>query len=1089
MAPSGRPSVNIHVFNIVMYTLMLQVNEVSPSKKTLGSFHQASPCAFNHTAAGTQCTTISAVSAVASSISDPELWTTSDIDNILLQGDALHCKVLTERGWPNDQVTKEVDVDELPQTITFYNDTNSVCASIGIAEGQQYFFSHEILTKVPTLTETMQSKSMIIRLYEASYCIHKSTLTSHIYLFDSHAIDQEVAGLLRFDNADQLAGYLAHKVKGRRQQQIDCIPVHVEAIERSPSNTSASRDETTCPVNREKCLVMETETILNMITKPDGGICHKIPKARGNSVFLIDLASVSHKDLTSDNTGVYEVHSSNQKMYSCTLRGDHIEKAESVGRKCPYDYKIRRNYAYKDKKNKRMVYKVYDSKEQLLPYAIIHYIGTNFPALPHGNRPSKAYQRTFPSTIDALRESASNVAPKEAIRQVEAQKGGLLTASSQEIPRDRRQVYSLNRKRRLDGTAPKSRNTGKVDDPDIAKLQGLMNVSTDLVTDYNIYSEGGKPYVRTFTCPQNTSEMIRKFCQPTSKQKSQLGIDMTYNTGHFYTTTFTFPHPMLRNRQGINPTVFGGFMTSVRKRREDYKYLAGQLKKYCKLDALIYGTDGEAPLELGFEEIFPSAGSKPSVKLRCFDHVKSNLQNKLKECKVDMKMTKKIISSILGQESFGKRVPGLVDVKAEVFDAKYEALKEQWPEQFAKYMEEKSGGPSIKTLLQTSMSAATRTAAGLGLPAGKYDNQRTEALHNVVKDCINRQYVNQVQLIEAVSERLFDAQKNELIKAVYGKGEYELDREFKRREVPENTWNDMTSTQRDQKVKEVYGFAITKSPQKPTAQCVPLSVSPEDCGDNLSNLTESVVQKLWSNAEYLLAAGNVHELPNGSFSVSGFSNVHLVTITNKRFSCNCESFTRNRGLCEHVLAVSERKKVLGEFLMSYKPRSVAQVSTPRTSGQAPNKNVRRGQNNMRAASINLSCSVKDLNVEAPMEISEVHHNTNPFTICYFSDLKVTTRKKRRCATCGVEFVLLTQEPHDFVLLHKERWVYFKKQADGKVVKKHTINRFCDKLYCVKKDCLLERHPYFWNGLIHIPDRDEFGEYRLKKLQQQLDYAL
>ena len=1071
--------------------LFLQAKQVTPSKRTLGSFHQASPDAFNHTAAGTQCTTISAVSAVAAAISDPESWTSSDIDNILLQGDALHCKILTGRGWPNDQVTKEVDVDELPQTITFYNDTNSVSASIGIAEGQQYFLSHEILDKLPMLTQTMDCNSMIIRLYEASYCIHKSTLTENLYLFDSHAIDQEVAGLLRFNNADELANYLTQKVEGRRQQQIDCIPVHVEAIERSSSSNSASRDETSCPVNTERSIAMESETILNMITKPDGAICHRIPNARGNSVFLIDLTSVSPKDLTCDNTGVYEGHSSNQKKYSCTVRDDRIEKAESAGKRCPYDYKIRRNYAYKDKNNKRMVYTVYDSKEQLLPHAIIHYIGTSFPAIPHGNRPNKIYRRTFPSTMDALRESVSRVAPKEAIRQVEAQKGGLLTASTQELPRDRRQAYGLvAQKRKLDGSVPKSKNTGKVDDPDIAKLQGLMNVSTDLVTDYNIYSEDGKPYVRTFTCPQNTREMMRKFCQPSSKLKSQVGIDMTYKTGHFYTTTFTFPHPMLRNKQGNNPTVFGGFMTSVRKRREDYKYLAGQLKKYCKLDALIYGTDGEPALEQGFEEIFPSAGSKPSVKLRCFDHVKSNLLDKLKECKVDMQTSNGIISAILGKESLGERVPGLVDEKLEVFEAKYDALKEQWPDKFSRYMEEeKSGGPSLKTGLQTSMSAASRTAAGLGFPAGKYDNQRTESLHNVVKDCIDRQYVNQVQLIEAVNKRLFDAQKNELIKAVYGKGEYELDGEFKRREVPEDTWNSMTPAQRNQKVRAVYGYAMDKSPQKPDVQTVPLSVSPEACGDNLSGFTQNVIEKLWRNAEYIIAAGNVRELPNGSYSVSGYSDVHLVTITVNRLSCNCESFTTNRGICEHVLAVSEKKEILKDFLTSYKPKSFAQVSNPRASGQAPNRKVRRGRNNMRAAPINVRCEVRDLNVDSTPVFSEVHHNTNQFKICYFREMKRTPRKKRHCETCGVEFVLLTQEPHDFALSHQERWVYFKKNDDGTVTKRYTTDVFCEKFYCVKKTCLLQRHPYFWNGLIDIPDKDEFGQYRMKVLKQQLDYAL
>ena len=54
---------------------MFKQNTVLPE-----SFHQASLNAFNHTLAGTQCTAISAVLAVTAAVSDPETWTSSDID-------------------------------------------------------------------------------------------------------------------------------------------------------------------------------------------------------------------------------------------------------------------------------------------------------------------------------------------------------------------------------------------------------------------------------------------------------------------------------------------------------------------------------------------------------------------------------------------------------------------------------------------------------------------------------------------------------------------------------------------------------------------------------------------------------------------------------------------------------------------------------------------------------------------------------------------------------------------------------------------------------------------------------------------------
>ena len=619
-----------------------------------------------------------------------------------------------------------------------------------------------------------------------------------------------------------------------------------------------------------------------------------------------------------------------------------------------------------------------------------------------------------------------------------------------------------------------------------------MNTDTDFVRDYNLYTENKKSFVRTFTCPSATSDLIRKFCQPTSKHKSQLGVDMTYRTGHFYTTTFTFPHPMLQNSRGIHPTMFGGFMTSVKKRKEDYKYLAEQLKKYCGLKALIYGTDGEIGLEQAFEETFPSSGPNQSVKLRCFDHLKSNLLDKLKECGLSDATSRERIIEILGHESEGIRQPGLVDVKAELFEAKYNSLKTLWPQKFLEYLEdEKSGGASVKTVLRTSMSSTARTAAGLGLPPNKFDNQRTEALHNVVKECIDHQYTNQVQLIEALHDRLFESQNNELVKAVYGKGEYRLSDDFKKRAVSEQVWNDMTPTQRKQKVKLVYGQDIpVPSPEKPVLKLVELSVSPQHCEDNLRELPEKAVQKMWRDAEYILTVGSIVCLPNGTFSVSGYSDIHQVFYDDARHDCNCNIFSKNRGICQHVLAVAESQHDLKTYLSTYQPRESAIVENPRRSGDVPNKKKRRGRNNMKSTSINISCTPTDLNSPSDMDFSEAHHNDKPFHVFYKKNLpKKAKGNLQHCESCGVDFIKTSQEPNDFVLMHEERWVYYERHADGTVTKKHSGDRYTKKYYCIKKECLLRRHPYFWNGLIKIPDTAHFGAYRMQVLQQQLDYSL
>ena len=45
-------------------------------------------------------------------------------------------------------------------------------------------------------------------------------------------------------------------------------------------------------------------------------------------------------------------------------------------------------------------------------------------------------------------------------------------------------------------------------------------------------------------------------------------------------------------------------MTSTGRQEHDYRYLAHQ-HKLCGITNLIYGTDGEIALEMGFERIFP----------------------------------------------------------------------------------------------------------------------------------------------------------------------------------------------------------------------------------------------------------------------------------------------------------------------------------------------------------------------------------------------------------------------------------------------------------------------------------------------------
>ena len=56
---------------------------------------------------------------------------------------------------------------------------------------------------------------------------------------------------------------------------------------------------------------------------------------------------------------------------------------------------------------------------------------------------------------------------------------------------------------------------------------------------------------------------------------------------------------------------------------------------------------------------------------------------------------------------------------------------------------------------------------------------------------------------------------------------------------------------------------------------------------------------------------------------------------------------------------------------------------------------------------------------------------------------------------------------NIAILHKERYLYPKKDGQGKVTMVPMWKKEAENFYCVKKECILRRHPYFWKGMIKI----------------------
>ena len=214
-----------------------------------------------------------------------------------------------------------------------------------------------------------------------------------------------------------------------------------------------------------------------------------------------------------------------------------------------------------------------------------------------------------------------------------------------------------------------------------------------------------------------------------SKEKIPLAIDMTYKVGPFFTTCLSIPHPVFvhKNDDLKHPSVFLGMLTSTGRQVADYHYLASQLKNN-NIHTLIYGTDGELALKKAFETVYPIEGSNKKTKnihLRCFNHVKEDLEAELKNHHVTNPV--RYIQEILGSEYRNVRINGLVDTDKSEYEETYKDLSKSWPSEFKSYIESTSFRVrSLKGIFIKCMRREVRTNAGLGSPPNKYENQRAE---------------------------------------------------------------------------------------------------------------------------------------------------------------------------------------------------------------------------------------------------------------------------------------------------------------------------------------------------------------------------
>ena len=828
-------------------------------------------------------------------------------------------------------------------------------------------------------------------------------------------------------------------------------------------------------------------------------ICTRVPSGITESaVFVVDLEVVQFEDLTVDDNGVYGSHSSPSELFQVFLddKGkisglSRMDRSDSETKRSLLDaydhFIIRRQYSWctNNKDFRRMIAKV-EHEGNFMRFAVVQYTVKMTPeeaklilSKPYGGcqRSSEPHVRTKPSILEGIRKMGHKSSAKQIISEIEKKAGGVVSVvSPSDIPRDRQQVY--NQLRRVEGRK-KARSTGPSKAPDITKLLSLQQGGS-FVRDVSLGSRanrdgGQRATASTFAATDYTLGWIKRYCQFGSNHAAVAGIDMTYKLGPFYLTTVTLPNPMFvyKSNKNKHPTSLAAVMTSVSKEKRDYEYLARSLKSEG-IASLVYGTDGECALESGFESVYPIENTtERNIHLRCFDHAKRDILMKLKALKISETTKKNIQQEILGSEFGGKRVQGLVDCENEAeFEQNYITKESQWPENFRQWMVTSKGRHrSMKATLQHCMLKTVRIAAGLGNPPNKWDNQRTESLNNIIKEAADNHVTDQATIHEILETQVIKQQENEYIKAIYNMGEYRLAPEFEKFSVSPVVWSQKTPEQQREHVRKALGEVPVLPSVQQTKVTKRLSVTVKE--SRLTSVAAGMLNQIWHEAEEILSRHEIVDLGEGVYCVTEYRNSVNVVVKGGSYTCRCRQSQSTAGICRHILVVVDTIGNLPEFLKSYgqkkgKTNNIVYANIPKRAGEkSKEKKKRKGQNNVKCFPIieEVQRPDNDIDFQKPLGFTEIWHNHNDFNVVFTREF----HNAKKCESCKVEFARgnIVCIPQDIAILHKERYLYPKKDEQGKVTMVPTWKKEAERFYCLKKECILGRHPYFWKGMIKI----------------------
>jgi hypothetical protein len=570
-----------------------------------------------------------------------------------------------------------------------------------------------------------------------------------------------------------------------------------------------------------------------------------------------------------------------------------------------------------------------------------YFTGSEHPILklPHGNsKSSSPYKRTKHSVLQRMKEICKDKDPVATMEVIDSEAGDVVGQSSAGSRlRNVRQVTNAKRKLKLD-------SGGKCELADTMEKCKTV-VGPDGVTFVRCVVSAPEPMCILGTNRQ-LQEMVRNCTD--SSVFVPIGVDPTFKLGNFYVTPVVFPLRMLISKEtGKSPIYLGPMLIHQSQKYSAYYYLASQLvglnSNLKNIRAI--GTDGESALYSALTTVFPHA-----VHLRCFNHFKKNIENKLQSIHLPTPFIKEILHDIFGVRLESERQLGLVDTQDEIdFLEKLEILKEKWDKlerdnklteqgkltkvEFHEWFVKEKADVVIQCMIKD-----VRRKAGMGCDPDHFFTNMCEAMNKTLKQRTQYKQNDVGPFIEKMYE-LVEAQEKLLRKAVIRCDRWRFRDEYAHLEVDQDKWFTMNVKSQKYHLDKVYSEALAISPPSSDVECISYpSTSGVDLRSQLSvngkelinnyRISSSTLSDIWMKASQLMATPDLIALVPGQdgelgnrmvASINGGEPHYVSRKSNGQYVCNgsCSRFVTYK-ICQHAVAAAEHSGKLSAFCQLWK---------------------------------------------------------------------------------------------------------------------------------------------------------------------------